>query len=115
MNIKSLLHPKKSHKSAFSSEHVSWRERVGEDAYVGWVIIFSISLAIALILMAYAAWLFYLIETGGIAPAQAIDVPGSHTAFDENSLDSLISSFSSKASTASALTHGFNGPPDPSL
>jgi len=115
MNLKKLFKRKDSRKPAYSSEHLSWRERLGEDAYVGWVIIFLVNLSIALALISYAGWLFFLIESNGIASPQAAVTKGQNTGFDQNSLESVISSFSSKEITTSALLRGYDGPSDPSL
>jgi hypothetical protein len=114
MNIKNLLHTKKSHKPVFSSEHVSWRERLGEDAYVGWVIIFFISLFTAVALCAFAGWLFFVSESGSITASLVVDSSISRTGFDQKSLDAIIASFDAKAGAASVAGHAFIGPPDPS-
>jgi hypothetical protein len=113
MNIMTLLHIKRSHKPAYSSEQVTWRERLGEDAYVGWAIIVSISFTMLLVLAGYAGWLFFLVDSGAITATQTI-APSNRPVFSETSLDSLIASFDTKAETTSSLEHGFNGPADPS-
>jgi hypothetical protein len=55
MNIKKYFHLKKSSKPVFSSEHISPWERLGQDAYAGWVLIMSVSLLTVLILIVIAA------------------------------------------------------------
>ncbi|MDR3557994.1 MAG: hypothetical protein P4L61_00530 [Candidatus Pacebacteria bacterium] len=114
MSITTLLHTKRSRKPAYSSEQVTWRERIGEDAYVGWAIIVSISFVIMLILVGYAGWLFFLVDTGAITAAQTANTPADHPIFSQKSLDDLIVSFETKAETTSSLEHGFTGPADPS-
>jgi hypothetical protein len=114
MNIKKFVHTNKYHKLVFSSEHVSWRERLGEDAYVGWVIIFFISLFTAVFLIAFAGWLFFVIESGSITASLVVDSSIGRTGFDQKSLDALIVSFDAKAGAASVAGHAFIGPPDPS-
>ena len=114
MKIMALLHPKRSHKPAYSSEYVSWRERLGEDAYIGWAIIVSISFITMLILAGYAGWLFYLVNSGAITVPQGKDVQQNRSAFSQKSLDDLIASFESKATTTSSLEHSSSGPADPS-
>jgi anti-sigma factor RsiW len=114
MNIKKYFHLKKSSKPVFSSEHISRWERLGEDAYVGWVLVMSVSFLTVLILIALAAQLFFLIRSGGITATQVVTSSASHASFDQKSLDGLITSFDVKASTTVALEQGYNGPPDPS-
>jgi hypothetical protein len=114
MNIKKYFHLKKSSKPVFSSEHISPWERLGQDAYVGWVLIMSASFLIVLILIALAARLFLLIESGGITATQVVSPSASHASFDQKSLDSLIAVFDAKALTTVAIEQGYNGPPDPS-
>ena|ERR1035437_5491903 len=114
MNIKKYFHLKKSHESVFSSEHISLWGRLGEDAYTGWVLIMSVSLLTVVLLVAFAAWLFFLIQSGGITARQVAASPISHNGFNQKSLDSLVAGFDAKSSMTSALGHGFNGPPDPS-
>ena len=114
MNIKKYFHLKKFHKSVFSSEHISLWGRLSEDAYTGWVLIVSISLLTTVVLIAFAGWLFFLIESGGITATQAVTSSTSHNGFNQKSLDSLVAGFDAKASTTAALLHAFNGPPDPS-
>jgi hypothetical protein len=115
MNIKKLFHLNKSHNPVFSSEHVSPWERLVGDAHVGWVVIVSVCFLTAVILIVFAAWLFFLIESGGITAPQVVSPSASYSGFDQKSLDSLIASFDAKATTTSTLEHGFNGPSDPSL
>ena len=112
--MKKYFHFKKSHKAAYSSEHVSWLEHLGEDAYVGWVIILCTSFVIAVVLISFAGWLFYLIESGGIVPSESVASSVSHAVLDQKTLDSLIAGFETKASTTSAIEKGYKGPPDPS-
>jgi hypothetical protein len=114
MNIKKYFHLKKSRKPVFSSEHISMWERLGQDAYVGWVLVMSVSLLTVLILIALAAQLFFLVRSGGITATQVVASSASHVSFDQKSLDSLIISFDAKASTTVAIEQGYNGPPDPS-
>ncbi len=114
MNIQNYLHHKRPHKIVFSSEHVSWYERLSEDAYVGWVVIMSISLVTALALIIYAVWLFFLIDSGKIVSPQSAMPASNHIDFDENSLESVISSFSAKNSATAVLLKSYDGPSDPS-
>ena len=114
MNIKKYFRLKKSRKPVFSSEHVSWRERLSEDAYVGWVIIFFTSLFTAVVLSAFAGWLFFVIDSGGVTATLVVDSSITRTGFDKKSLDAVITSFDAKAKAASVAGHAFNGPPDPS-
>jgi len=112
--MKNFFHLKKSHAPVFSSEHVSWRERLSEDAYVGWVLIISISVLTAAVLISLAAQLFFLINSGGVTAPQSVATTTKHTGFDPKNLDSIMSYFGAKASTTAALEHGYQGPPDPS-
>ena len=114
MNIKKYFHLKKSRNLVLSSEHISPWERLGQDAYVGWVLIMSVSLLTALVLIALAARLFFLIQSGGIIATQVAASSTSHTGFDQKRLDSIIAVFDAKASTAAAIKKGYDGPPDPS-
>jgi hypothetical protein len=114
MSMKKFIHTRKSHKPVFSSEHVSWHERLGEDAYVGWVIIFFISLFVAVVLCTLAGWLFFVIESGRITATAVVDSSISRTGFDQTSLNAIVASFDAKAKATSVAGHAFNGPPDPS-
>ena len=114
MNIRKYLHLKKSNKPVYSSEHVSWGERLGEDPYIGWIIITSVSFLTAIVLIAFAAQLFFLINSGGIKAIQSSVPVTEHAVLDPKSLDSLVASFTAKASITTALKQGFQGPPDPS-
>jgi hypothetical protein len=114
MNIKKYFHLKKSHESVFSSEHISLWGRLGEDAYTGWVLIVSVSFLTVAILVAFAAWLFFLIQSGGITAKQFITSSASHASFDQKSLDSIIAVFDAKASMMATIEQGYDGPPDPS-
>jgi len=114
MNVTNFLHIKKNSKPAYSSEHVSWRERLGEDAYVGWAVIVSISFFIMLILVGYAGWLFFLVGSGSITDPQAMAMPSDRSDFNQKSLDSLIATFNKKAETTSSIMRGWNGPANPS-
>lgn len=114
MNIKKYFYLKKSPKSIFSSEHISPWGRLGEDAYTGWVLIVSVSFLTVVLLIAFAAWLFFLIQSGGITAGKVIASSASHSGFDQKSLDSLVAGFDAKSSMTSSLGHSFNGPPDPS-
>ena len=114
MNIKKYFHLKKSSKPVFSSEHISPWERLVGDAHVGWVVIVSVCFLTAVILIVFAAWLFFLIESGGITATQVVSPSASHASFDQKSLDSLIAVFDAKALTTVAIEQGYNGPPDPS-
>ena len=89
-------------------------ERLGQDAYVGWVIVMSVSLLTVLILIALAARLFLLILSGDITATQVVASSASHASFDQKSLDSLIAVFNAKATMTATIEQGYNGPPDPS-
>jgi len=115
MNIKNLLHFKKAPKPVYSSEHGSLRERLTEDVYIGWTIIMAVSFIVTVVLMAYAGWLFYLINSDGIASPQASAAVEVKAGFDQKGLESLIASFGAKVQTTSALLRGYDGPTDPSL
>jgi|GEM_PF-3075296 hypothetical protein len=114
MNIKKYLHWKKSSKPVYSSEHVSFFESLGEDAYVGWVVITSISITIAIVLIVFAGRLFFLVQSGRIVSPQQIVSSPSRNDFDQKGMDNLVASFSAKASSSVALLKGYDGPPDPS-
>ena len=114
MNIKRYLHFKRSKEPAFSSEHVSWLERLGEDAYTGWAIISLLSFIVAITLVSMAAQLFLRVNSGDITAPEVAAVPASHATIDQKSLDGVIASFDAKASETSVLKKGYAGPPDPS-
>jgi hypothetical protein len=111
MNIKK--HFTKKHK-VYSSEHVSWRERLGEDARIGWAVIITVSFVVTFILAAYAGKLFFLINSGGIKAPQSKTVPLASAGFDPVRLDALVAGFNSRASTTAQLDKGYSGPADPS-
>ena len=114
MNILKQLKTRRSRKPTMSSANVSWRERLLEDAYVGWAVILSVSALVALVLIFFSGRLFFLIYTGAItAPDDAVSAP-SKTSFDPAALNRLITSFDGKASASAALGRGYDGPSDPS-
>ena len=105
---------KKLRKPVYSSEHVSWLERLGEDAHVGWAVIVSVSCFVAFVLISYTGWLFYLVNSGGIAPSETVVSPVQYKIFDQKGLKSIIDSFGEKAGATSALLKGYDVPADPS-
>lgn len=114
MKIKDILHLKKSHKPADSSEHVSWLERLGGDPYIGWAIILSISFITAAVLIFMAVRLFFVIGSGGIEPRNTVQLSTKRQTLDTNGLDGLMATFVERSSKTTTLEQGFSGPPDPS-
>lgn len=109
-----FFHSKKPRKPVYSSEHVSLAERLGEDAYVGWAMVVSISLLIAVAFIAYAVRLFLLVDSGSIAAPQTALAPARHSVFDQSALESLIGQFGDRSAASAALDRGYVGPADPS-
>ena len=63
MKIKKYLHSNRFHNPHTRRKHVSWYERLSEDAYVGWVVIVSTSFLTALVMIICAGWLFFIISS----------------------------------------------------
>ena len=108
------LFKKKSKKPVLSSANGSWGERLGEDAYTGWVVILSLSFIVAVVLAGFAVHLFFLINSGRVTAPVASDGSGTHAAFDPTVLDNVTASFDARSTALSSLAKGYVGPSDPS-
>jgi hypothetical protein len=107
------LFKRKQKKPVLSSANSSLRERLGQDAYTGWVVILAVSFLTLLSFGFFAGQLFFLINSGGITAPDA-DVPAGHAAFDPMTLDQVVADFDARSAAFSALRDGYVGPPDPS-
>jgi hypothetical protein len=88
--------------------------RLGDDPFIDWAFILSVSAVLALSLITIGVWIYVA------GPKDFSAVPGSPAAsvgagFDADGPSRVIGAFDARASERVVLDKGFSGPPDPSL
>jgi hypothetical protein len=89
--------------------------KIGDDPFVDWALIFSLSVVIAIVLVAFGAYVYVdgAAQLSSMSPISATGSPASH--FDTKELARIISAFDGRANERVLLIRGYSGPSDPSL
>lgn len=87
--------------------------RIGRDPYADWAIIFSLAIAIAL-LMAFLGFLTFESAVSRLN-SEGISASTAPVRFDAQSLSNLLASFDGRAAERAKLLKAYDGPGDPSM
>ena len=95
--------------------YVRYVNKIGNDPFVDWILILSVSLLIAFILIGVGAYIYVdtqsqLSGSGTVSPTSI-----ANTHFDVQNLKKIITTFDARATERVSLGKGYVGPSDPSL
>jgi hypothetical protein len=90
-----------------------WHE-VGENPFIDWVIIFSLSVFIAMVLVVVGAYVYVNVDAELSSPSAAAS-QNHNLRFDAQELDRIIGTFDARAAERVLLNKVYAGPSDPSL
>lgn len=109
----SIFHKNNAAKASRLGREHFWH-KIGNDPLVDWVIIFSVSILVSIVLVAVGAYVYVdgATELSSLSPVTIANNP-SH--FDAQELDRIISAFDGRTSERVLLNKAYSGPSDPSL
>jgi len=88
--------------------------RIGKDAYVDWLIIVLVSVAIAATL-SIRGWITYVNVSGALANKNSSAANAKAMPLDTHEFDLILNDFDNRAKLRLDMQKGYSGPVDPSL
>jgi hypothetical protein len=114
IKISSIFHKNHSANTSQLRRDHFWHE-IGENPFVDWAIILSLSVLVSIVLVAVGAKVYVdgAVELSSAPPIVATESLASH--FDLGLLGRITNAFDARAAERVLLTQGYSGPSDPSL
>ena len=88
-------------------------QKIGNDAYVDWLIVFSTAVILVVVLVSVGVFKYFYLTNADANPP-VVNLQKGITG-DAKTLTDVISNFDSKAAAHASLLRGYVGPGDPSL
>lgn len=110
-----MFNKKTATKTKAQPGHVHAISLVGNDAFMDWTLILSVSCLIAVCMIAVGTYVYIDTQASLTAQGSTLGAAGTSTHFDGKKLTSVINTFDARAEERVVLGKGYNGPKDPSL